>query len=108
MFRRSHHLKSHSFIGALEDAEPAPHTVLVNDKCLHLLGAGDLPHLDGIKVTSLDTCLATLAQLLIYDRPEPAGSYQLVDVSQLLESMNYLTAAFAAIAGGGYLARIRG
>ena len=108
MFRRPDEFQPHSIIRAFKDAKPASHAVLIDDKCLHLLGPGDTFQLNGIEVTPFYTCLATLAFLPVYHGFEPAGGQQFIDIGQSLEAVDYLTAAFAAIAGGRYLGSIRG
>ncbi len=73
MFRWPYQVQSHRLTFTSQYADPAPQAVLIHDKSFHLLGAGDLSHLDGIKGTPFDTGLTTRAFLFLDDRPEPAG-----------------------------------
>ena len=73
MVRRSDNFQMHGVSRALIDAEPAAHTMLLQDERFHFLGAWHILHLDGIEVTPLDARLATGAFILVDYRQVPAG-----------------------------------
>jgi len=100
MLGRSHQLQGECFIRARYDTNSTPHTVLIDDTRLELLGTGDLLHLYGVKLTPVDTGLTTAAKLLVHGSPVPAGRKNFVNLTlpPVEQRIYYHTAVIAAIA----------
>jgi hypothetical protein len=92
----------HGLLRALDDAQPATHALLIQDKGLHFLGVGYLPHLDGFEGAARYTGLAALALLLTDDRLEPAGLHYFMQHSHIDCRMYRHTAAGTAVAQSRY------